>query len=178
MATIRVAFVTSEAAQSLAGIQKFDPHAGMARVANLVAKMDAGAGQVRPGSVQITVDQNATQATATVICITVANNSTVSFGSVTLTGKTGTPSGQAQWKCGVSATADGAALAACINANTSLNTFLSAASVSGTVTVTGIGPTSGILGNILGITSSDGTNLAVTAFTGGVADSGAVNYSF
>lgn len=119
--------------------------------------------------------ENGTQATATVTCVTVANNSTVTIGNVVLTGKTSSPSGQAQFLCGVSATADAAALVAIINAHTTLSTWVSAGSVAGVVTLTALDYDT--RANAYALTSSDGTNLAVVGFSGGVLDSKSVTYN-
>jgi len=62
----------------------------------------------------------------------IANNETVTIGPVVLTAKTAAPSGESQFLAGVSAAADGAALAACINAHSKLRGILLA---SGTSTV-------------------------------------------
>lgn len=144
--------------------------------------MNAGGAGVRPGSFSTWIDANAVAATGTVTTTaSVANNATVTIGNVILTGKTGTVTGQAQWKCGVSANADATALAACINANTNLNTLFSAAALSAVVTITCIGTVSGstlgAIGNMIILASSDGTNLAVVAFSGGVNDSGFIVYT-
>lgn len=60
------------------------------------------------------------------------NNDTVTIGGVVLTGKSAAPSGESQFLCAVSAAADGAALAACINAHSKLKGIVLA---SGTTTV-------------------------------------------
>lgn len=119
-------------------------------------------------SVVASTNENGTQATATITCVTVGNNATVTIGNVAMTGKTSAPSGQAQFLCGVSATADGAALAVKINAHTTLSTWLSAASAVGVVTLTVLDYDT--RGNAYALTSSDGTNLALVGFTGGVTD--------
>lgn len=120
----------------------------------------------------LSVLENGTRATATVTCITVGNNATVTVGNVVLTGKTSAPSGQAQWLCGVSAGADALALATCINAHSTLSTWVSAANVSGVMTITALDYDT--RANAYALTSSDGTNLAVTAFSGGVADASSI----
>lgn len=119
--------------------------------------------------------ESGTRATATVTCITVGNNATVTIGNVVLTGKTSAPSGQAQFLCGVSATADALALSTIINAHTTLSTWVSAAPVAGVITLTAIDYDT--RANAYALTSSDGTNLAVVGFTGGVLDSNSITYN-
>lgn len=98
-------------------------------------------------------------ASATVTCASVADSDTVTIGKTTLTAKT-SPSGSTQWARGVSNTADAAALAACINANTTLNQIVSATSAAGVVTITA--NVKGVLGNHIVLSSSSNTTLAVT----------------
>jgi hypothetical protein len=134
-------------------------------------------GQAAP-SLVLSIDQNTTAASGTVTCVTVANNSTVTIGNQTLTGKTAAPSGQNQFLCGVSATADALALKNCINAHSTLSQYMLATSALGVVTITMIGPALGVIGNQFKLTSSDGTNLAVVAFASGADDSTAKTFSF
>lgn len=77
-------------------------------------------------------------------------NDTVTIGSVTLTAKA-SPSGENEFAATVSAAADGAALAACINAHSKLKGLLLA---SGTSTVTIRCQVSGRLGALISITKS------------------------
>lgn len=119
--------------------------------------------------------ENGTRATATITCVTVANNSTVTIGNVVLTGKTSAPSGNAQFLCGVSATADAAALVAIINAHPTLSLLVSSAPVAGVITLTALDYDT--RANAYGLSSSDGTNLAVVGFSGGVLDSNSVTYN-
>jgi phage tail sheath gpL-like len=98
-------------------------------------------------------------ASGTVTCASVADADTVTVGKIVLTAKT-SPSGAAQWARGVSNTADAAALAACINAHTTLNKLVSATSSGAVVTITT--NAKGTIGNQVGLSSSSGTTLAVT----------------
>lgn len=98
-------------------------------------------------------------ASGTVTCASVADADTVTLGKIVLTAKT-SPSGSAQWARGVSNTADAAALAACINAHTTLSTLVSATSAAAVVTITA--NARGSVGNHIGLASSSGTTLAVT----------------
>lgn len=123
----------------------------------------------------LVAQENGTQATATVTCITVGNNATVTIGNVVLTGKTSAPSGQAQFLCGVSATADALALSTIINAHTTLKIWVSASPVAGVMTLTAVDYDT--RGNAYALTSSDGTNLAVVAFSGGVLDTSSTTYN-
>lgn len=119
--------------------------------------------------------ENGTRAHGQVTCVTVGNNATVTIGNVVLTGKTSAPSGQAQFLCGVSATADAAALVAIINAHTTLSTWVVASNLAGVVTITALDYDT--RGNAYGLASSDGTNLAVVGFSAGVLDSNSITYN-
>jgi len=115
------------------------------------------------GTVETAIDEAGVQASGTVTCASVLNNDTVTVAGVVLTGKTGTPSGGAEWKAGVSNTADGAALAACINANTTTLKYVTASAASGVVTITALDKS--YCGNLITLASSNGTRLAVSAAT-------------
>lgn len=150
---------------------------------NLFASVASGenrswlSGQTAP-SLKLCIDQNAVAATGTVTCASVANNDTVTIGNQVLTGKSAAPSGQNQWLCAVSNNADAIALAACINAHTTLSLYVSAAAASGVVTITAIGSALGVLGNAIILASSNGTRLAVVAMASGADDATARTYSF
>lgn len=180
MATIRIAYVTSTPASSLTKIEtSTDAHAALNKVENLNASMNAGAGSVRPGSVQMEVDENSTYAAGAVSVVTVANASTVTVGGITFTGETGSPSGNTQWKCGVSATADALALATVINAHPVTSQYVKATILTNThVVITAINGLLGVMGNGLILSSSDGTNLAITAMSSGVNDPTATTFTF
>jgi hypothetical protein len=128
----------------------------------------------------------AVQASATATCAAVQANDTVTIGGLALTAvaDNATPTA-VQFKIGSGGgaaqnTECGANLAACINANTTLNKFVSAANVAGVVTVTALSP--GLLGSKVTFVSSNGTRLAVTGsgyLASGTGDDVAVvTYSF
>jgi hypothetical protein len=178
MATIYVQLNTSTDAKTTSRLETApDARTALNKLVNYAVQFMSGA-KGRPGSYAIFVGDNTTAATGTVTCTgSASNNVTVSVGGITFTGKTGTPSGSTQFKVGVSATADGLALANAINAHTTTSQYVSAVNASGTVTLTAINYALGVLGNALILSSSDGTNMAVSAFSGGAADSTAVSYT-
>lgn len=177
MATFRIILAT-QFPKTSKGVQTTDKHSAMAHLLNMLAGINSGGGIGVPATVVTEIDDNKVAATGTVTCVTVANNSTVQVGGVTFTGKTSSPSGSSQFLCGVSATADAAALAAVINAHLTTNQYVSAAPALGVVTITAVGAALGLLGNALILSSSDGTNLAVVAMTGGINDLGKATYAF
>jgi phage tail sheath gpL-like len=76
-----------------------------------------------------------------------------------LTAKT-SPAGSAQWARGVSDAADAAALVACINANATTSKYVIASNVLGVVTIKA--NVKGPIGNLVTLTSSSNTTMAVT----------------
>lgn len=115
-----------------------------------------------------------TQAAATVTLASVSANDTVTVGNIVYTAKTSAPTGN-QWLVGVSDTADAAALVVVLNANASLSPYMVATSALGVVTLTSIAL--GALGNLLALTSSNNTRLAVVGFASGV-DATITTYNF
>lgn len=93
---------------------------------------------------KFTIGTVAVQATGTVTLASFVQNDTVTINGVVMTGKT-SPATEAEFACGVSDTADAAALAAKINAHSSLSLIVSATSALGVVTLTTLKP--GLLGN-------------------------------
>lgn len=108
-------------------------------------------------------------ATGTATLASVADSDTIVVGGTTLTAKT-TPSGSSQWKRGVSNTADAAALAACINANTTTNKIVRATSSGAVVTITSLYP--GPIGNLVTLSQTGGTMTLspATALGSGASD--------
>ena len=104
-----------------------------------VRKLMAGHKQAK-----VLIGAYAVKATGTVTLASFVANDTVTINGVVLTGKA-SPAGSAEFACGVSDTADAAALAAVINAHTTLNTMVVATSALGVVTLTAYVP--GALGN-------------------------------
>jgi hypothetical protein len=105
-------------------------------------------------------------------------NDTVTICGITITAKASGATG-AQFNIGANATADAAALAACINALATLNIYVSATSALGVVTVTA--NQAGVVGNLFAMATSDGTayGLSAAALAGGAggANSAPVTYS-
>lgn len=160
--------------------QTASKHVALQNLTDLMSSIASGTVRIGAGggSLTSTVVGNATAATGTMVATGSASNGvTVKVGAITFTGETGTPSGNTQFKVGVSATADGLAFANAVNAHPTTSQYVSAANASGTVTLTAIGLAVGVLGNAIALTTSDGTNMGVTAFTGGVNDTGAVTYN-
>lgn len=105
-------------------------------------------------------------------------NDTVTICGITITAKASGATG-AQFNIGADATADAAALAACINALATLNIYVSATSALGVVTVTA--NQAGVVGNLFALATSDATayGLSAAAMAGGTggANSAPVTYS-
>jgi phage tail sheath gpL-like len=100
------------------------------------------------------------QASGTVTCASVAAADTVTINGVVLTASS-TPSGEAQFEIDGTDAQDAAALAAIINAHSTLQYVVSAsAAASGVVTITALQP--GVIGNAITLASSNGTRAAVS----------------
>lgn len=164
MATINVTIKTNavESGQYSAAKQT---HKSLTNLAKLIRGLDSG---MIGGSVDVSVSSaDPVAASATATLVSVADADTVTIAGTVLTGKT-SPSGSAQWARGVSDTADAAALVACVNAHTTVSKYVVATSVAGVVTLTA--NVKGPVGNLITLTSSSNTTLAVTgsgALTGG-----------
>jgi phage tail sheath gpL-like len=120
---------------------------------------------------------NPVEATAT-ITLNNCTTDTVTIGTVTLTGSAA-PANQNEFDTsGGSNTLDAAALATCINAHTTLSTFLTASSANAVVTITAKVP--GVIGNQIPL-SETGATITVSGafFTGGTggATGTATSYS-
>ena len=123
-------------------------------------------------TVQIT--DNSVAASGTVTLASASSADTVTLCNITFTAVTGTPTGT-QFKVGVSNTADGLSLATAINSNTTLAPHVLASNASGAVTITALDV--GTVGNLLQLSSSNNTRLAVVAFSGGT-DATVKTYNF
>lgn len=150
-------------------------HQNINALVNLFEKANSGLAHGSGNSLAITVLDDQTQAIGTVTCASVSAADTVTIGNVSFTAVTGTPTAS-QFKVGVSDTADALSLVTAINAKASLNPYLLASSALGVVTLTTIGL--GDLGNLLHLTSSNNSRLAISTFGSGAADSGVVTFSF
>jgi hypothetical protein len=87
---------------------------------------------------------------------------------------TGSALTAAQYQVFTSDTLTAADLVRAINANTSMNPFVSAANVAGVVTVTAVAY--GISGNTIATTASGGVSAGGALLTGGTADTSAITY--
>lgn len=137
---------------------KLGKHQSLINASKLIGAIACGA---KPGSsVSVAVSSaDPVAASATATCASVADADTITIAGTVLTAKT-SPSGSAQWARGVSNTADAAALAACINAHTTVSQYVSATSSGAVVTITA--NVKGPIGNLITLVSSSGTTLAVT----------------
>jgi hypothetical protein len=143
-------------------------------LSNLMAKANCGLAHGSGNTLVVTVPDSQTQASGTVTCASVSAADTVTVGNIVFTATAGTPTGN-QFKCGVTNTADALSLVTAINANTSLSPYVTALSALGVVTITSTAL--GDLGNLLQLSSSNNTRLAVVSFASGVADSGVKTFS-
>lgn len=115
------------------------------------------------GVIDVQTDtSNPVAATATATLVSCATD-TITIAGVTFTGS-GSPSGEAQFETDGNDAADAAALAAKVNAHSTLSKIISAVAVDNVVTFTCL--VKGVIGNFLAITES-GTTITVTAFSGG-----------
>jgi hypothetical protein len=147
----------------------------LAQLQNYLDKVQSGA---IAGNVTVLAQVGATagvkaSATATCAAVQAADTVTIAGTALTAIADNGTPTA-VQFKIGSGggATQNGQCatnLAACINANTTLNKLVSASAAAAVVTVTALNP--GLVGSKLTFVSSDGTRLAVTG--SGVLASGA-----
>lgn len=118
-------------------------------------------------------------ASGTATCASVAVNDTITIGNITFTAKA-SPSLETEFSQAGSDTADAASLASKINAHSTLQYVMAATSSLGVVTITC--KQKGVIGNTVGLASSNGTRLAVSGSgffagaTGGAMDT-ASSYS-
>ena len=115
--------------------------------------------------------------TATLTYASIANNDTITIAGTVLTCVTGTPTTD-QFKKVTDAATTATNLAAAINAQTTLKTFLSAAAVGGVVTITCYYP--GKIGNTLTLATSNAPGFALGAatFSGGAGGIEAASTSY
>jgi hypothetical protein len=139
------------------------------RLINLLSGMNVGA---QIGAVYVsgsTSDPVAATAEVAITHANVTNNDTTTILNTVITAAT-SGNGTTSWTIGANATADAIAMAACINANTTLNKQVVASiAVAGTVTLTAI--QKGVVGNGLALATSDATAFGLTAFAGGTGGS-------
>lgn len=109
---------------------------------------------------QLTDDTALARASGTCTVASIQADDTVTINGVTLTGKA-SPSGSSQFDSDGTDTEVAAALAACINAKSSLTGICTAANVAGVVTISAY--CKGVIGNAITLASSNGSRLAVSA---------------
>lgn len=134
---------------------------------NLVHIIEGAVGGSYNYSMDIQSSTSAKAVASGTIVIThanVANTKTTTIGGVVITAAT-SGNGTTSWTIGASATADGIAMAACINANTTLSPHLIATQSSGTVTLTS--RLGGSITNLIVMSTSDATAFALTQLSGG-----------
>lgn len=134
------------------------------RLINLLSGINIGAVQGTVDVQSSTSDPVSASASIAITHANVTNNDTVTICNTVITAAT-SGNGTTSWTIGANATADATAMAACINANTTLNKIVSASASSGTVTLTA--RQEGVVGNGLALSTSDATAFALTAFAGG-----------
>ena len=130
------------------------------------------------GSVDIyksSTDPVAATATITITHANVTNGDTTTIGNTVITAAT-SGNGTTSWTIGADATADAVALAACINANTTLNKYLVASAASGVVTLTCV--LKGVIGNAIQLSTSDATAFALVAFASGAGGTSGAGSSY
>jgi hypothetical protein len=140
-----------------------------AAITNLISGLNIGA---LIGNVYVsgsTADPVAATAAIAITHANVTNNDTTTILNTVITAAT-SGNGTTSWTIGANATADAVALAACINANTTLNKQVVASiAVAGTVTLTAL--VKGVAGNGFALATSDATAFGLTAFAGGAGGS-------
>jgi hypothetical protein len=149
-----------------------DPRKAASLVANYFDALASGTKNAAFYINSSAADPVAASATATLVsCAT----DTITIGGITFTG-TGTPTTELHFETDGDDAADAAALAAAINAHSTLSKVVSATSADNVVTITC--KVKGEIGNFLAITES-GSTITVTAFSGGTGGGTqtAVSYS-
>lgn len=145
------------------------------RVTNLVKLVNllsGAASGATVGDVYVsgsTSDPVAATASIAITHANVTNGDTTTILNTAITAAT-SGNGTTSWTIGANATADAIALAACINANTTLNKQVVASiAVAGTVTLTAL--VKGVAGNGFALATSDATAFGLTAFASGAGGS-------
>jgi hypothetical protein len=139
--TIQITHDSNTAIGSLAQKDTSDARGEARRLSKFFQRLATG---LSNASIQVSADASASKASASLTAASVADLDTCVIASVTLTAKT-SPASASQFLRGVSNIADGAALAACINAHPSLMGIVSASSANGVVTVSAFA--NGTIGN-------------------------------
>lgn len=159
----RIVITTPESSDQFKSICELgsDDKTGATNLATYIASVPSG---VRSALIDVKV--GAVQATATIVSTgTATNNETMLLLNQTITAKTsGAVAANGEFNISGTPATQAANIAAAINAMSTLTGKVSAAAVSGTVTVTALVP--GLIGNGLQISESL-SNVTVTQFTGG-----------
>lgn len=143
-------------------------------VGNTLTLIDGTGGGITPvGAFAGGLDSSALRTASVAIThANVTNADTVTIGTVVITAQTAANI-VGGWTIGANATADAVAMAAAINAHPSLTGRISASTpVAGTVTLTYLADAGGAL--LVGLSTSDATAFALTAFAAGVTYAGVV----
>lgn len=150
-------------------------HVSLGTAENIIKGLRSG---TLLGSIDIyksSTDPVAATATITITHANVTNGDTTTIANTVITAAT-SGNGTTSWTIGADATADAVALAACINANTTLNKFLVATAAAGVVTLTCV--LKGVVGNGLQLSTSDATAFALVAFASGAGGTSGAGSSF
>lgn len=134
------------------------------RLINLLSGVNIGAIQATVDVQSNSSDPVAAAATVTITHANVTNGDTVTICNTVITAAT-SGNGTSSWTIGASATADATAMAACINANTTLSKQVVATSSAGVVTITAL--QKGVCGNGFALSTSDATAFSLVAFASG-----------
>lgn len=172
--------ITVKSEQSQAYLQQFYQLSSTRpkeQAAALAELFRGAAGGVKPLSVDVQTGNAAPVAASGTITLASCVTDTVTIGGVTFTGSA-SPSGEEEFETDGDDTADAAALAAKINAHSTLSKIVSATSALGVVTVTCL--VKGVVGNFITLAET-GTTITVSGpalqgGTGGVMEA-AVNYN-
>lgn len=138
-----------------------DPRGEMTALSTLFARLASGTVSGSVIAQKATVAAVAASQTITLTYASIANNDTVVIAGITLTCVTGTPSGYTQFKKETDATKTAANMVTAINNLTTLNIYVNATSALGVVTVKA--NQAGVVGNLIAVTTSNGTGFALGA---------------
>ena len=131
---------------------------------NLLSGINIGAVQATVDVQSSSSDPVAASATITITHANVTNGDTTTILNTVITAAT-SGNGTTSWTIGADATADATAMAACINANTTLNKQIVATSAASVVTLTA--RQKGVCGNGFALTTSNAPAFALVAFASG-----------
>jgi hypothetical protein len=163
MATLNLTIKTSKDPSVFK--QASQDRTNLVNLINLLSGFAVGANQGTVDVQSSSADPVAASASIAITHANVTNNDTTTILNTVITAAT-SGNGTTSWTIGANATADAIALAACINANTTLNKQVVASiAVAGTVTLTAL--QKGVCGNGFALATSDATAFGLTAFASG-----------